>query len=105
MANYTRKIAQGRPLTAATNVGTFDCKMAQFLDIIGFNRYNSWYHNAGRTDMIVKPMYDEANAWRKRFQKPVLVFEYGGDTMEGYHSVREKLTLKKNTYMIHRFFI
>lgn len=97
LANYTRGIAQGRPLTAATNVGTFDCKMAQFLDIIGFNRYNSWYHNAGRTDMIVKPIYDEANAWRNRFNKPVLVFEYGGDTMEGYHSVIKNLIYKKES--------
>lgn len=97
LANYTRGIAQGRPLTAATNVGTTDCKMAQFLDIIGFNRYNSWYHNAGRTDMIVKPIFDEANAWRNRFHKPVLVFEYGGDTMEGYHSVREMLMCNKES--------
>ncbi|KAH8415870.1 hypothetical protein KR222_002330, partial [Zaprionus bogoriensis] len=87
LANYTRSIAQGRPLTAATNVGSSDCMMAQFLDIIGFNRYNSWYHNDGRTDMIVNPVYDEARSWRNRFQKPVLIFEYGGDTMEGYHSL------------------
>ncbi|KAH8300078.1 hypothetical protein KR044_009523, partial [Drosophila immigrans] len=88
LTNYTRSIAQGRPLTAATNVDTPSaCMMSQFLDITGFNRYNSWYHNPGRTDMIVQPMYDEARKWHERYGKPVIVFEYGGDTMEGYHSL------------------
>ncbi|XP_064535922.1 beta-glucuronidase-like [Drosophila montana] len=88
LANYTRGIAQGRPLTAASNVDKpSECMMSQFLDIIGFNRYNAWYHNAGRTDMIVQPMYDEAKNWRDWYQKPVILFEYGGDTIEGYHTL------------------
>lgn len=88
LANYTRSIAQGRPLTAASNVDTpAACMMTQFLDITGINRYNAWYHNPGRTDMIVKPMYDEARKWHEHYHKPVIVFEYGGDTMEGYHSL------------------
>jgi len=89
LANYTRSIAEGRPLTAASNVDTpAACMMTQFLDITGINRYNAWYHNPGRTDMIVKPMYDEAKKWHDHYHKPVIVFEYGGDTMEGYHTVR-----------------
>ncbi|EDV98514.1 beta-glucuronidase [Drosophila grimshawi] len=88
LTNYTRGIAHGRPLTAASNVDSpSKCKMSQFLDIIGFNRYNAWYHNAGRTDMIVSPMYEEAKYWRERYQKPIIVFEYGGDTLEGYHTL------------------
>ncbi|KAL7737165.1 hypothetical protein ACLKA6_005363 [Drosophila palustris] len=88
LANYTRSIAQGRPLTAASNVDTpTACMMSQFLDITGFNRYNAWYHSPGRTDMIVQPMYNEAKKWHEHYKKPVILFEYGGDTMEGYHSL------------------
>ncbi|XP_051859723.1 beta-glucuronidase-like [Drosophila albomicans] len=88
LANYTRSIAQGRPLTAASNVDPPPaCMMSQFLDITGFNRYNAWYHNPGRTDMIVQSMYDEARKWHEHYKKPVIVFEYGADTMEGYHSL------------------
>ncbi|TDG51028.1 hypothetical protein AWZ03_002683 [Drosophila navojoa] len=87
LANYTRSIAQGRPLTAASNAEPTKCMMSAYLDIIGFNRYNSWYHNSGRTDMIINPMFEEALSWRQLHQKPVIVFEYGADTLEGYHTL------------------
>ncbi|KAH8256365.1 hypothetical protein KR032_004828, partial [Drosophila birchii] len=87
LVNYTRSIAQGRPLTAAINASPSTCHLAQFLDIVGFNRYNSWYQNSGRTDMIVNMLTAEARSWRDKFGKPVIQFEYGGDTMEGMHSL------------------
>lgn len=88
LANYTRSIAQGRPITAASNVAEPSmCMMSEFLDIIGFNRYNSWYHNPGRTDMIIRPIVDEAVSWRNLYEKPVILFEYGADTLEGYHTL------------------
>ncbi|KAH8233247.1 hypothetical protein KR026_005870 [Drosophila bipectinata] len=87
LVNYTRGIAHGRPLTAAINANPSACHLTQFLDIVGFNRYNSWYQNTGRTDMIVDLLTDEARKWRKTYGKPVIQFEYGGDTMEGMHSL------------------
>ncbi|XP_017057256.1 beta-glucuronidase [Drosophila ficusphila] len=87
LVNYTRGIAHGRPLTAAINQSPSTCHLAQFLDIVGFNRYNSWYQNSGRTDMIVNLLTNEAQSWRDAFGKPVIQFEYGGDTMEGMHSL------------------
>jgi len=89
LVNYTRSIAHGRPLTAAINASPSTCHLTQFLDIVGFNRYNSWYQNTGRTDMIVNLLTTEAQNWRDTFGKPVIQFEYGGDTMEGMHSVRD----------------
>jgi len=41
LVNYTRSIAHGRPLTAAINASPSTCHLTQFLDIVGFNRYNS----------------------------------------------------------------
>ncbi|XP_037709618.1 beta-glucuronidase [Drosophila subpulchrella] len=87
LVNYTRSIAHGRPLTAAINASPSTCHLTQFLDIVGFNRYNSWYQNSGRTDMIVNLLTTEAQSWRDTFMKPVIQFEYGGDTMEGMHSL------------------
>lgn len=87
LVNYTRSIAHGRPLTAAINASPSTCHLTQFLDIVGFNRYNSWYQNSGRTDMIVNLLTTEAQSWRDTFGKPVIQFEYGGDTMEGMHSL------------------
>ena len=62
-------------------------KAGQFLDVIGFNRYNSWYHDTGRLDIIVDKVFDEAVAWNKKHDKPVIMFEYGADTMPGLHEV------------------
>lgn len=55
------------------------------MDIISFNRYNSWYQNTGRTDMIVERVIQEARSWHEKYQKPVLMSEYGADTLEGLH--------------------
>ena len=62
---------------------------AQFLDVISFNRYNAWYHNSGRLDMITKNVIDEATAWHTKYNKPIVMTEYGADTMEGLHLVKE----------------
>lgn len=72
------------------NVSNFICLFkAQFLDIISFNRYNGWYANPGRINMITSRVVDEAVAWNAKHHKPVLMSEYGADTVEGLHFVSE----------------
>lgn len=50
-----------------------------------YYRYNAWYSNTGRLDMITKNVVDEAVAWHLLHNKPVLMSEYGADTVEGLH--------------------
>jgi len=57
------------------------------LDIISFNRYNAWYSNTGRLDMVTQNVIDEATAWNKHYNKPIIMSEYGADTLEGLHMV------------------
>lgn len=57
------------------------------MDIIGFNRYNGWYTNPGQLDTITSHVVDEAISWNKKGQKPVLMSEYGADSVEGLHLV------------------
>ncbi|XP_037821334.1 beta-glucuronidase isoform X1 [Lucilia sericata] len=85
VANYTRELDPTRPVTAAIAVPSQDDKAAKYLDIISFNRYNGWYSNPGRLDMITKRVIDEATTWNKRHNKPVIMSEYGSDTVEGLH--------------------
>ncbi|CAG9857009.1 unnamed protein product [Phyllotreta striolata] len=56
-----------------------------YVDIISFNRYNGWYQYEGDLDVISYYVIKEAQAWHERFQKPVMMQEYGGDTLEGLH--------------------
>lgn len=57
------------------------------MDIVSFNRYNAWYTNEGNVDVITDKVVNEATAWHNKFNKPVIMQEYGGDTLEGLHFV------------------
>lgn len=114
MANFTKSLDPNRPITASIAVSVYDDKavskpiscpqksktplilimpkysinlQAKHLDIISFNRYNGWYSNPGKIDMITSRVVDEAIAWNTKHDKPVLMSEYGADTVEGLHFV------------------
>lgn len=57
------------------------------MDIICFNRYNGWYQNPGRLDMITEKVINEATEWHEKYNKPVIMMEYGADTIVGLHVV------------------
>ncbi|XP_043282204.1 beta-glucuronidase [Venturia canescens] len=87
VASHTRNLDPTRPITAALSRGAYEDKAGQFLDVIGFNRYNSWYSNTGCLDMIITNLVNEATTWNKRHNKPVIMFEYGADTVAGMHEL------------------
>uniref|UniRef100_A0AAG5DLF7 Beta-glucuronidase n=1 Tax=Anopheles atroparvus TaxID=41427 RepID=A0AAG5DLF7_ANOAO len=87
VAQYTKKLDPTRPITAAIAVNVNDDRAAQHLDIVSFNRYNAWYANSGRLNMITNRVIEEAQAWNQKHNKPVLMSEYGADTMEGLHTL------------------
>lgn len=64
---------------------------AQHLDIISFNRYYSWYEYPGELDRIQLNVKNDARKFHEFHNKPVMVTEYGADTYQGYHTVREKI--------------
>ncbi|XP_051172320.1 beta-glucuronidase-like [Leptopilina boulardi] len=87
VARHTKVLDSSRPITIALARGVDEDKAGEFLDIISFNRYNSWYHNSGRIDMITQKVISEAEAWHRKYNKPVLMSEYGADTMPGLHEL------------------
>lgn len=38
--------------------------------------------------MIIDRVFTEAEAWHRKYDKPVLMSEYGADTLSGQHEVR-----------------
>ncbi|KAH0956056.1 hypothetical protein HN011_010898 [Eciton burchellii] len=89
IAHHTKAIDPTRPVTIALARGVQEDRAGQFLDVISFNRYNAWYSNAGRIDMIIDRILGEAEAWHAKYNKPVLMSEYGADTMPGLHELPE----------------
>ncbi|KAK9710589.1 Glycosyl hydrolases family 2, TIM barrel domain [Popillia japonica] len=85
VAAHVRSLDLSRPITIALARSVYEDRAGQHLDIISFNRYNAWYQNGGSLDMITKNVVNEATAWFEKYNKPVLMSEYGADTMEGLH--------------------
>lgn len=63
VARYTKSLDPTRPITAAIAVNMKQDQLAQYLDIISFNRYNAWYQNTGRLDMVTSYVVNEATGW------------------------------------------
>ncbi|KAK5641520.1 hypothetical protein RI129_010067 [Pyrocoelia pectoralis] len=85
VAKHIKGLDKSRPITIAIARGVNEDRAGVHLDIISFNRYNAWYQYSGRLDMIIGNIVDEATAWHRKYNKPVLVSEYGADTMPGLH--------------------
>lgn len=62
------------------------------MDIISFNRYEAWYENTGDLDGITERIVLEAQDWHNKYNKPVMITEYGADTLEGLHFVSKSVT-------------
>jgi beta-glucuronidase len=85
LAEVTRGLDSTRPVTFATCADyRKDCAM-QFFDMVCVNRYYSWYSDPGRLELVEMQYEQEMRDWYERFGKPVLLSEYGADTVAGFH--------------------
>ncbi|KPM09415.1 Beta-glucuronidase-like protein [Sarcoptes scabiei] len=75
----------GRPLTAATNHHEID-HLPPLLDVIMLNIYYSWYSDTGYPQIIQNYTVRDFEMLRRRYSKPVMISEYGADTVIGLHS-------------------
>ncbi|XP_069689811.1 beta-glucuronidase-like [Periplaneta americana] len=89
VTSHIKSLDSSRPITMAMR-DTYDIdSTGQFLDVIAFNRYNAWYINPGRTDTIITNVMSEARNWFNKYKKPIIITEYGADTMSGLHATPE----------------
>lgn len=57
------------------------------MDVLTLNRYSSWYSDSGHLELIQYQMYNEFEAFTRKFGKPILLTEYGAGALPGFHSV------------------
>ncbi len=62
------------------------CKLAQFCDVIMINRYYGWYFSSGELEEAEAMMDAELAQWAQK-GKPVLMTEFGADTVAGLHTM------------------
>ncbi|XP_054163017.1 LOW QUALITY PROTEIN: beta-glucuronidase-like [Oppia nitens] len=73
------------PITGAISHGYSGDHMAPALDVIMVNRYWGWYQDTGYPQAIEKQLILDFNHWFETYKKPVMISEYGGDTVPGLH--------------------
>lgn len=81
---------QTRPVTIVTYIGSSPekDKIAEIIDVLALNRYYGWYDSSGDLEVARIRLTEELKAWNKRCpDKPMIMTEYGADTIPGYHEV------------------
>jgi beta-glucuronidase len=83
------------------------CRVTQFADLAMINRYFGWYVNAGDLPAAERALEAELLEWAAQ-GKPIIITEYGADTIPGLHSTVPTLWTEEyqNAYleMNHRVF-
>lgn len=75
------------PLTF-TNCSYFGlCKCSDIPDVICINRYYGWYDFIGNLSIISSKLGKEIEDFHNTYHKPVILSEFGADTVEGLHSL------------------
>lgn len=91
LSQFTRQLDPTRLITAAINKPYDSCHLSQYLDIIMLNRYISWYSNSGRVELIKQQLKHEFDLFYSKYNKPLMISEYGADTVAGLHSDPSRL--------------
>ena len=89
LVELTRELDPSRPVTfvnvmmapAGTDL------VADLFDVICLNRYYGWYTHTGDLVGAEAALEAELRQWESLYGKPLIMTEYGGDTMPGVHSV------------------
>ncbi|WP_211879268.1 beta-glucuronidase [Pseudarthrobacter albicanus] len=92
LAELTRELDPTRPV-GYVNV-MFDTPDKELLgdlfDVIMLNRYYGWYLHNGDLETAEQVLEKELREWEAKYGKPMIMTEYGPDTMPGFHSIYEQ---------------
>ncbi|XP_071116062.1 beta-glucuronidase-like [Haliotis cracherodii] len=82
---HTRSLDHTRPVTFVSDQTHTSDKALQFVDVICYNRYDGWYSDLGHTELIQLQLGTDLDATRVKYRKPIIITEYGADTIPGLH--------------------
>lgn len=91
LVTLTRRLDPTRPVGFANEkqAGVDQDLITDLFDVICLNRYYGWYLNTGDLEAAEVDMEDELRAWQDKFGKPMILSEYGADTLAGLHTVMD----------------
>lgn len=85
----TRRFDPTRPITMVSYgfpYGERTCQVSDMVDVICINKYYSWYEDSGMLDLVEYQVEKELSLWHEKFKKPIIMSEYGADSIAGFHS-------------------
>lgn len=82
-ADPTRPVGFANVMFAPYNKDT----ISDLFDVLMLNRYFGWYLDHGDLRSAEQHLRAEIEGWVDRFDKPIIMTEYGADTVAGLHSV------------------
>jgi beta-glucuronidase len=106
----THKLDPTRPNTYINVMfATIDkCKVAPLADVICLNRYWGWYVDHFDLESAELHLDAELAKWSQKYSVPIVITEYGADTLVGGHSIHELPWSEEYQYsfleMHHRIF-
>ncbi|MDZ7318551.1 MAG: beta-glucuronidase [candidate division KSB1 bacterium] len=101
-----KKLDPTRPLTLPTFPRWKDKDVVyKYCDFVSINRYWGWYEIPGEIDRAGEVLREELIQLFERYHKPILVSEFGADTVEGLHATYPQLfTEEYQTDLIQKYF-
>jgi beta-glucuronidase len=86
----TRELDDSRPVTFANQGDArFDTDLiVDLFDVVCLNRYFGWYQQTGDLEAAEVALETELRGWADAYDKPIVMTEYGVDTLAGLHSAQ-----------------
>jgi beta-glucuronidase len=85
LVDRARSLDGTRPVTLAAMHGT-PASWMRLCDVVCVNRYYGWCSQSGRPDAGAAALAAELDALHGALAKPVVITEFGADTIAGHHS-------------------
>jgi beta-glucuronidase len=85
LRDYAKALDPSRPVTIASVHSPTDYTF-DVVDVISINRYYGWYSQPGRLDAAAKLLSEELDQIHEKHKKPIIVSEFGADSIAGMHS-------------------
>lgn len=89
LVKLTRELDPTRPV-CFTNMAFSTVEkevVTDLFDVLCLNRYFGWYSQTGDLAAAEKTLEKELLAWQHKYDKPIIIGEYGADAQAGLHAV------------------
>ncbi|MCC5788274.1 MAG: beta-glucuronidase [Opitutales bacterium] len=86
VAAHTRAQDPHRPICGVTNAYAHNDLTQDLFDVVCLNRYPAWYTDVGLLETIYPNLMQDLKEMYEKYQKPIIITEYGADTIAGFHA-------------------